>query len=107
MSICNNVCFIITYNHYLFVIKIFMPINIKTKNFKNHMPHVYIHVAEYSYIVIDYIVVVAKTTMLSSMNGHNQYWMTYYDFSSIFMMKIQAIVSYSYTYNYNLKPLPL
>ncbi len=31
MSICNNLCFIIANNRYLFIIKIFMLINIKTK----------------------------------------------------------------------------
>ncbi len=71
------------------------------------MPHVYIHVAKYSYIVIENIVVITKRIMISSMNGHNQYWLTYYYFSSIFLMKIQAIRSYSCTYDYNLKPLPL
>jgi hypothetical protein len=55
------------------------------------MPHVYIHVAEYSYSVIENIIVVAKMTMISLMNGHNQYWMTYYVFSSILLMKIQAV----------------
>jgi len=49
------------------------------------MPHVYIHVAEYSYLLIENIVVIAKTTMISSMNGHNQYWMTYYDFHPYFL----------------------
>ncbi len=79
-----------------------MPINIKTK-IKEIVCHVYICVVEYNYIVI---VVVAKMTMISSMNGHNQYWMTY-DFSSIFLMKIQAIICYNCTCNYTLKPLPL
>ncbi len=59
------------------------------------------------YTVIENIVVVAKMTDISSMSGHNQYWMTYHEFSSIFLMKIQAIISHSCTYNYNLKPLPL
>ncbi len=41
-------------------------------------------------------IIVAKTTMISSMDGCNPSWMTYYSFSSILFLKTSIVVTCSH-----------
>jgi len=58
----------------------------------------FVHVVEYIIAVAKKFIVVTKTTMLSSINGCNQNWMTLFTFHFTFSMKIILVVSCSHIY---------
>jgi len=53
----------------------------------------FVHVVKYIIAVAKTFIVVAKTTMLSSIEGSNQNWMTLFTFHFTFSMKIILVIS--------------
>jgi hypothetical protein len=59
----------------------------------------FVHVVEYTITVAKTFIVVAKTTMLLSIDGYNQNWMTLFTFHLHFSMNIILVISCSHIYN--------